>query len=116
MRRYLQAAILLVIGLVLWAAQERLPWANVPFAAMLVYAVGTVWWAVAAIGAPAPLLRHAIAAWLPALPLALAFAWIQVKTGFDGPGALMTLVLLPLLVVVLLACSVASMMLGLRKA
>lgn len=116
MRRYLQPAILLLMGLGLWLAQDTLPWAGVSIAAMLVYAVGAVWWAVAAILAPPPLLRHLLAAWLPAAPLALAFAWIQVKTGFDGPGALMTLVLLPLLVVVLLACSVASMMLGLRKA
>ncbi|MGA0604953.1 hypothetical protein ACO2Q0_03050 [Phenylobacterium sp. VNQ135] len=116
MARYLAPSVLLSLGLVLWAAQEQLPWPNVPFAAMLVYAVGAVWWAIVAAGAPPPFLRHALAAWVPALPLAFAFIWIQLKTGFDGPGALMTLVLLPLLVVVLLSCILASMTLGLRKA
>ncbi|MFN4178034.1 hypothetical protein [Phenylobacterium sp.] len=116
MRRYLQPAILLLLGLGVWAAQDVLPWPNVGFAAMLVYAVGTAWWAVAAATAPAPLLRHGLAAWLPTLPLVAVFAWIEARTGFDGPGAIVAMTLLPLLIVTLVASAIASMVLGLRNA
>lgn len=116
MRRYLQPGILLLLGLGVWAAQDVLPWPNVGFAAMLVYAVGTAWWAVVAATAPAPLLRHGLAAWLPALPLIAVFAWIEARTGFDGPGAIVAMILMPLALLTLLAGAVGSMILALRKA
>lgn len=115
MDRYLQPAILLFLGLSLVAVEDILPWPNIGFAAMVVYGVGAVWWAVVAARGARPLLRHGLLAWVPAIPPVAAYAWLFSRPDLDGPGGIAAIILMPLAAVVLLASAVAAMVLAMRK-